>query len=196
MLKQAVRALESDEVICFPTETLYALACNPFSESALCRLYELKQRQHAKPCPLLFSSLEEICKFSDVDETDITTMRILSDGQITFILPLPAIHTLPSGFFKNTLGARVSSHKIALSILRTFGYPLVATSANISGIPGATKASEVPEAIKSGVSVFIEDDTHVTGMCSTVFDIRSHTILREGSFSGTKIFDIINTVMQ
>ena len=194
MLKQAVRALENDEIICFPTETLYALSCNPFSESALRRLYNLKQRQHGKPCPLLFSSLEEIRRFSNVDEIDLMTMRMLLDGQITFIMPLPTIHMLPSGFFKNTLGARVSSHKTALSILHAFGYPLVATSANISGIPGGTKASDVPEAIKKGVSVFIEDDTSVTGTCSTVFDVKSRTILREGSFSDTKIFDIISTV--
>ncbi|UQD54598.1 L-threonylcarbamoyladenylate synthase [Anaplasma phagocytophilum] len=192
MVEEIVNALRNEEIVCFPTETLYALACSAFSERAVAKLYDIKRRLHDKPFSLMLGDIQQVKKFSNMKNTDLRIMEMLSPGPITFILPLHYAQNLPRRFFKDTLGVRIPDHALACNILSRFEFPVVATSANLSGERDALKASDIPEELRMHVSKLWEDDSSVSGMCSTVFDMVSQKILRTGMLPSSKILDAIN----
>ena len=185
-------ALKNGEIVCFPTETLYALACNACSENAVRRLYDIKKRSYNRPLSLLLHNTSQIAEFTHITDTDFKIVEMLSPGPITYVLPLRKIQNLPELFFRNTLGIRIPDHKLAHDILTKVDFPVAATSANISGENATALASEIPTEIRKNVSKFLENDYSVSGVCSTVFDMISRKILREGMISSTKIIDAIN----
>ena len=192
MLKEVVDALKNGEIVCFPTETLYALACDAHNESSVRRLYDIKQRPYDRPLSLMLCDLPQIKKFTHITDADFEVVKMLSPGPITYVLPLRPTQNLPKLFFRNTLGIRIPNHVLAHDILSRVGFPVAATSANISGGKDATIASEVPVEIRKNVSKFLENDCSVSGVCSTVFEMVSRKILREGMISSTEIIDAIN----
>ena len=185
-------ALKDGEIVCFPTETLYALACNAYSESSLRRLYDIKKRSYDRPLSLILRNASQMDEFTYMTGTDSKVVEMLSPGPITYVLPLRKTQNLPKVFFKNTLGVRIPDHKLAHEILTKVDFPVAATSANISGENAAVLASEITMEIRKNVSKFLEDDYSVSGICSTVFDMISRKVLREGMISSTKIIDAIN----
>ncbi|MFV9924077.1 MAG: L-threonylcarbamoyladenylate synthase [Anaplasma ovis] len=192
-MQLVVEALRKEQIVCFPTDTLYALACNALSASAVRRLYEIKRRQYHKPIPILLNSLAMIRKFALLRDEDWNIIERLTPGPVTFVAPLQGTRSLPGEFFRSTVGVRVPDHTMARAILREFGGPVAATSANLSGTPGARRAAEIPQEIRDCVSELVEDDSAVGGMCSTVFDVQSRKILRIGMFSEHKIAGVVRS---
>ncbi|MGN7678955.1 MAG: L-threonylcarbamoyladenylate synthase [Anaplasma sp.] len=180
-------------MVCFPTDTLYALACSALDEEAVERLYELKKRPRSKPIPVLVDDLSKMRKLSSIAEEDWRIVEQLSPGPVTFVVPLCNAESLPKGFFRDTLGVRVPDHKMAHTILREFGAPVAATSANVSGMPGVGKAAEIPQEIRDHVTALIEDDSAVSGVCSTVLDVKTREVLRVGMISEQEIADVLQS---
>ncbi|MDB1135079.1 L-threonylcarbamoyladenylate synthase [Candidatus Anaplasma sp. TIGMIC] len=191
VLEKVVCALRRGELVCFPTETVYALACSALCESAVHRLYEVKQREPEKPFSIMLSDAKQIREFADVRNCDMEIVNVLSPGPVTFILPISSTQNLPRGFFKDTLGVRIPDHALAREVLKRFEYPVVATSANLSGMHSAARASDVPHEIRKSVAEFLEDDSSVNGVCSTVFEVASRKILRNGMLTKQKILNAI-----
>ncbi|MCU7611443.1 L-threonylcarbamoyladenylate synthase [Anaplasma capra] len=192
-IQQVVEALKKEQVVCFPTDTLYALACSAFSTNAVQRLYEIKRRQHHKPIPLLLSSSAMLREFSSLRDEDWAIIERLSSKPVTFVVPLHHTGRLPHRFFNGTVGVRVPNHAKALAILQEFGAPVAATSANLSGMPNARCASDIPQEILDRVSAFIEDDSEVSGTCSTVFDLQSRKVFRPGMLSERRITRVVES---
>ena len=192
-MQRVVEALRKEQIVCFPTDTLYALACSALSASAVQRLYEIKRRQYHKPIPLLLNSLAMIKKFTSLRDEDWDIIERLSPGPVTFVVPLQGTQSLPSEFFRGTVGVRIPDHTMARVILREFGEPVAATSANLSGTPGAKYAVEIPQEIRDCVSELVEDDSAVGGMCSTVFDVQSRKVLRIGMLSKHRIAGVVRS---
>ncbi|ACM49191.1 hypothetical protein U370_01625 [Anaplasma marginale str. Dawn] len=192
-MQRVVEALRKEQIVCFPTDTLYALACSALSANSVQRLYEIKRRQYHKPIPILLNSLAAIRKFASLKDEDWGIIERLSPGPVTFVVPLHDTQSLPGEFFRGTVGVRIPDHAMARTILEEFGGPVAATSANLSGMPGARRAMEIPQEIRDCVSELMEDDSAVGGMCSTVFDVQSRKVLRIGMFSEHKIAGIVRS---
>ncbi|AHX04390.1 L-threonylcarbamoyladenylate synthase [Ehrlichia japonica] len=195
MISQAVQALKNKHLILFPTETVYALAGDAYSIEAIQKIYKIKGRSHNKPLSLLLGNIDKIKQFSILTKHATQIIQELSPGPVTFVLPIHNYNKLPRQFFNNTIGIRVPDHSIALEILNNFDNPIVGTSVNISGQPSVTALHQVQETIKQHISVIIEDDNLVKGIESTVIDLTSHKILREGAVSKKKIQDIIQNIV-
>ncbi|MGN7661544.1 MAG: L-threonylcarbamoyladenylate synthase [Anaplasma sp.] len=192
-MQQVVNALKNGQMVCFPTDTLYALACSALDTEAIERLYALKRRPRSKPIPVLVDDLTKIRKLSFMTEEDWRIVAQLSPGPVTFVVPLRNDESLPKEFFRNTLGVRVPNHEMARTILREFGAPVAATSANVSGMPGVGRAAEIPQEIRDHVTALIEDDSAVGGVCSTVLDVVTREVLRIGMISEQKIADVLQS---
>lgn len=196
MLDKVVDALNRNEIVCFPTETVYALACNARSEEALSRLYKIKKRDIAKPFSILCRDLVQVAALVELTDFDLKVLTMLTPGPVTFVLPMRPKQNLPSSFFRDSLGVRIPDHKLASAVLGAVSYPLAATSANISGISDAVRAVCVPEEIRECVSEFWDDDSSVGGVCSTVFDLAKRSVLRAGMLQEQEIFNTIKTVQR
>ena len=140
-LNRAVAVLNNGGVVAFPTETYYGLAVDPLNPLALNHLFALKQRDIAKPILTLVDDRESLTAL--VHEVPIVYSQLMAKfwpGPLTLIfkarLNLPSLLTAGT----STVGVRQSSHPFARQLLRAFGRPITATSANISGCDAAVDA--------------------------------------------------------
>lgn len=159
-LKRAVMLLKGGGVVAFPTETYYGLAVDPYNPLALNHLFSLKQRDTAKPILTLADNRESLLLLAqEIPVLYEPLMRRFWPGPLTLIfqarLNLPALLTANT----STIGVRQSSHPFARQLLRAFGGPLTATSANISGEAAATDAYQVKSQFGSRIDMIFDGGT-------------------------------------
>lgn len=185
MVSKIINAIQNNLLVCFPTETVYALACNALDNESIGKIYQIKKRSQNKPLSIFVSDIYNLTKIAKVKERYIDLINHFSPGPITYILPLKNNNILPNKFFKDSIGIRIPEHPIAISILNKLKVPIVATSINISGKKSVCKADDIPQSIKQHLSVVIEDDELVSGIESTIIDLTEDKIkvLREGAIS-------------
>ncbi|WP_223158786.1 L-threonylcarbamoyladenylate synthase [Wolbachia endosymbiont of Pentalonia nigronervosa] len=178
-----INAIRNNLLVCFPTETLYALACNALSSEAIQKIYQIKKRPKNKPLSIFVNDVTVLKKIAMVKEKYVDLVNYFSPGPVTYVLPLRNNNMLPSEFFKTSVGIRIPNHPIAVSILNKLEMPIIATSMNISGERSVCRANDIPQSIKQHLSCIIEDDKLVSGIESTIVDLTTDEIkvLREGS---------------
>ncbi|GAT75138.1 Sua5/YciO/YrdC/YwlC family protein [Ehrlichia ruminantium] len=194
MISKAVEALKNKQLICFPTETVYALAGDAYSIEVIHKIYKIKNRPYNKPVSLLLSNIDQIKQFSNLTEHTTYIIQQLSPGPITFILPIHNYGKLPQQFFYNKIGIRIPNHPIALAILNNFDHPITATSVNISGQQDATSVDQISDNIKKNISFIIDNNRLVHGTASTVIDLTSYQILRKGAVTKQTIQEILKKI--
>ena len=145
-LYEAARRLAEGGIAIYPTETFYAIGCRADRADSVSRIFAAKRRPSGKPLPLIAGSatmaLEAVLPGSKVCE-DIPLLARFWPGPLTLLLPcspvLPHVVTAGTGM----AAIRVSSHPAARKLALHCGFPLVSTSANISGRPPARTAAEL-----------------------------------------------------
>ncbi len=183
MVSKIINAIQNNLLVCFPTETVYALACNALNNESIGKIYQIKKRSQNKPLSIFVSDICSLMRIAKLEKKYIGLVNHFSPGPITYILPLKNNNILPNEFFKDSIGIRIPEHPIAISILNKLKVPIVATSINISGKKSVCKADDIPQSIKQHLSVVIEDDELVSGIESTIIDLTEDKIkvLREGA---------------
>ncbi|MBV2145518.1 L-threonylcarbamoyladenylate synthase [Wolbachia endosymbiont of Listronotus oregonensis] len=183
MVSKIINAIQNNLLVCFPTETVYALACNALNNESIGKIYQIKKRSQNKPLSIFVSDICSLMRIAKLEKKYIGLVNHFSPGPITYILPLKNNNILPNEFFKDSIGIRIPEHPIAISILNKLKVPIVATSINISGEKSVCKADDIPQSIKQHLSAVIEDDELVSGIESTIIDLTEDKIkvLREGA---------------
>jgi tRNA threonylcarbamoyl adenosine modification protein (Sua5/YciO/YrdC/YwlC family) len=176
MISEIINAIQNNLLVCFPTETVYALACSALDSGAIKKIYQVKKRSQNKPLSILVNDIYSLTKIAELEEKYISLVNHFSPGPITYILPLKSNNILSNEFFKGSIGVRIPNHPTAISILNELKAPIVATSINISGEKSVYKASDILQSIKQHLSAVIEDDKLVSGIESTVIDLTGDKI--------------------
>jgi L-threonylcarbamoyladenylate synthase len=140
----AVDHLRQGRIVAFPTETYYGLAVDPENDQAVAALYRLKNRPKDKPLLLLVEKRAQLDQLvTSIPDQYLPLMENFWPGPLTLIFAakksLNSMITAGTG----TVGVRISPDSTALSLLQSFGRPLTATSANISGKKPSSTAAEV-----------------------------------------------------
>jgi L-threonylcarbamoyladenylate synthase len=183
-LHDAVAALRAGELVVYPTETFYGIGADPFSPSALAKLFAVKGRDSQKPIALIASDPQMAFEIA----TEVPTIarqlaRAFWPGPLTIVLPVrddfPPGLVGPSG----GVGIRVSSHPIACALSKGLRHPVTATSANLSGDEPASTLGETRKSLGDKVKVFVEGGTLTSSAPSTVIvcDARGFRIIRAGA---------------
>ncbi|MBU1131267.1 threonylcarbamoyl-AMP synthase [Patescibacteria group bacterium] len=158
----AVRILKNGGVIVYPTETAYGLGADFFNPRAIKKVYRIKGRNFKKPLSVIVSSFVMAKRIVKFNQKSLQLARKYWPGALTLILNVEfriSNQNRISNFeIKNskleiinykTLGLRVSSNKLAMAIVRKFGRPITATSANISGRGECYSAAEIINQFKN-----------------------------------------------
>lgn len=143
-LRQACLALQDDGVIAYPTEAIFGVGCDPWSEEAIIKLLALKRRPIEKGLILIASDFNQLQDFIQPLSADILG-RIMASwpGPNTWLLPVSsAVSPLLTGG-RDKLAVRVTAHPLAAELCRRFGGPLVSSSANITGLRPAKNVHQV-----------------------------------------------------
>lgn len=182
--------LVGDGVAVIPTDTVYGLACNPESGSALRRVYELKQRPPAKPSAVMFFALEPALKsLTELGSCMRAALGALLPGPVTLLLPNPdgrfPLACDPTGTNSGLLGLRVPVFDGPLAALAAVSVPAAQSSANLSGGPDPRRRGDMPIELREGVDLVL-DGGELPGTASTVIDLSKYEqngswqIVREG----------------
>jgi L-threonylcarbamoyladenylate synthase len=185
-LWRAAFILKSGGVIAFPTETYYGLAVDPLQHQALERLFRIKRRARNLPILVLVSGREQIHLLAS--ELPTIYRRLIDcfwPGPLTLVCPaLPALPPRLTGD-TGTIGLRQSPDETANRLIATFGGPITATSANISGAAAAVTAEEVARIFGAEVDLILDGGTAPGGSGSTLVGVRGESLycLREGKIA-------------
>tara|TARA_B100000131_G_C18110115_1_gene609318 strand:+ start:482 stop:1069 length:588 start_codon:yes stop_codon:yes gene_type:complete len=179
-LNDAIKAISEASIIGIPTETVYGLGVDPYSEQAVKNLFSIKERDNSKPVSLLVPSYTYIHKLNII--TDIPeVVDLYWPGPLTIVVETREEFADGIGTKSpNSIGIRVPDNELTLELLKKTG-PLAVTSANLTGQKEAKDHQQAEEIFKDGVKHYIEGEA-VHGDGSTVVDLRVQggAILREG----------------
>ena len=156
---EAAERLRKGEVALVPTETVVGLMA---SEKGLRRVQEIKRRDPNKPLQLLCRSAEEAFGLAeDVPPLARKLAELHWPGALTLVLDRPG---------GGTIGVRVPDHPVVQELLRAYGGPLYATSANRSGEPAPSSLDEVDPRVIEETDLVVEGEPG-EGTASAVVDL-------------------------
>lgn len=171
-LKDSARILKHGGIVVFPTETVYGIGANIWDETAVKRLYEVKQRPFDKPISLLVSSIDMINEVAkDITELEYALMKEFFPGPFTIILKKKDI--VPNIVTANldTVGIRLPANEIALRLIKYAEIPIATTSSNISWKPSVTNLGDVMSEFEGKVDCFINGGPSEIGVASTIVQV-------------------------
>ena len=184
-LNEIKEILDNDGVIIFPTDTVYGIACNCFSEKAIKKVFDIKKRPENKPINDLSNNLDKIKLVSkNISEKEEFLINKYMPGALTIILDKneKVSDILTAGL--DTIGVRIPKNNISLRILENVSYPLATTSANISGDSAGIKISDFLKEFDGVVDAIIDGGETDLKVASTIVRVESDNklkIIREGT---------------
>ena len=189
-IKKAKNYLNKNCCIGVPTETVYGLAANAYTDLAVKKIFKLKKRPKNNPLIVHYydiASLERDCLIND---NFIKLYKKFSPGPITYVLKLKK-DTKISKYVNNNqknLAVRFPKHPLFKSLLKQLDYPLAAPSANIATKVSAVKKNDVIEEFGNKIKYVLDGGVCEIGIESTIINlIGKPTILRLGGLDISKI---------
>ena len=152
-IKKAKNYLNKNDCVAVPTETVYGLAGNAYSNIAVNKIFNLKKRPKNNPLIVHYSDINKLKDDCHINDNFIKLYNKFSPGPITFILKLKKGSKI-SKFVTNkqtSLAVRFPKHPLFRKLLKVLNYPLAAPSANISTRLSYVKASDVVEEFGSKI---------------------------------------------
>ena len=197
-IKLAKQVLDNDGIIAIPTETVYGLAGNAFSEKAVEKIFSLKQRPHFNPLIVHIKSADFISDVAlDVPHPAFLLAKAFWPGPLTLLLNKnPTIpHIVTAG--KSTVAVRVPNHPLTLNLLEQLDFPLAAPSANPFGSISPTSATHVFNYFKDDLEVILDGGDCNCGVESTIigFENNKPVLYRHGAISIEDIEKVVGQVI-
>ncbi|MBR6506417.1 MAG: threonylcarbamoyl-AMP synthase [Clostridia bacterium] len=185
--------LTAGGIAVFPTETVYGVGANVFDKKAIDRLYTAKCRPKEKALLCHLYSVEQAGEIGYLDDTAKALIKAFTPGPLTVIVKKkPCIgDNVTSGM--DTVGLRFPSNNVFLALAKKCGFPIAATSANISGEASPAEAESVMRSLGDRVDAIIDSGLTSVGVPSTIISLTESkpVILRQGAVTETMIKEVI-----
>lgn len=194
----AAKILQQDEVVAFPTETVYGLGANATSDTAVEKIFEAKGRPSDNPLIVHISNKEQLEGL--VEEIPVDASKLIDaywPGPLTIIFKNKEnvfSERVTAGL--DTVGIRMPDHPVALSIIEASGLPIAAPSANRSGKPSPTTAQHVIDDLEGRIAGVVDGGETGVGVESTVVDCTGEipVILRPGGITKEQLEEVVGKV--
>ncbi len=149
IIGEAIAVLNSGGVVVYPTDTIYGLGANALDPKAIEKIFKIKKRSLSKPLPIIVKNMIWVNELAHVTSKKEAILKKAWPGKVTAILPKKNI--VPDIITARTrgIGIRIPDYIFVDKLLGRFGYPLTATSANISGIEGTGDIHKIIETFQS-----------------------------------------------
>ena len=194
----AARCLRDGGLVAFPTETVYGLGADATNAAAIARLYQAKGRPAFNPLIAHVSDLKAAERIANLNAQAITLAEAFWPGPLTLVLPKTRdcnVADLATAGL-DTIAIRVPAHAIAREILRAFGGPVVAPSANLSGHVSPTTAAHVHSDLAGLIDLIVDGGAVAVGVESTIvgcFD--TPMLLRPGGLPRAEIERVLGRAL-
>ena len=205
-------SLGRNELVVFPTDTVYGIASDAFSGEGVRALLAAKGRGPQSPPPVLIGTVQTMQALAeDVPDVANRLAATFWPGALTMILKSQSSLTWDLGETKGTVALRMPDHKIALALLQETG-PLAVSSANLTGQPAATTCQQAEQYLGESVAVYLDGGNSPKGEASTIIDLTDVVdsydsdgkitttgkikIVRRGALSAEKIRSIAGDLLE
>ena len=193
-IKKAKKYLDNDDCIAVPTETVYGLAGNAYSNKAVKKIFKLKKRPSNNPLIIHYYNMNELKKDCNINDNFKKLYKRFSPWPITYVLSVKKNSKI-SKFATNkqkSLAVRFPKHSLFRKLLKNLDYPLAAPSANISTKLSSVQASDVKEEFGSKIKYVLNGGKCDIGVESTIINLTNKpTLLRFGGLEISKIEKIL-----
>lgn len=193
-LERALAALHADQLVAFPTETVYGLGAAAESLDALTRLFAAKGRPTTHPVIVHGADATVLERYGHGFPPSAEVLAsAFWPGPLTLVVPRSSrVPDAVSGG-QDTVGVRVPDHPLALALLGAFGSGVAAPSANRFGRVSPTSADAVRAELADAVEVVLDGGAPAIGIESTVLDLTSQspTVLRPGAVSAGDLESVL-----
>ena len=197
-IEKAKALLVEGELVAIPTETVYGLAGNALNESALLKIFSVKNRPHFDPLIVHVHSLEQAKDYVSYISPDLTKLaQRFWPGPLTLLMEKqPIIPDLATSGL-DTVGIRCPKHPLTLELLKQLPFPLAAPSANPFGYVSPTTAQHVNDQLGDKISYILDGGACQVGLESTIlgFEDDKPIIYRMGGLSQEAIEAEIGSVI-
>ena len=192
-IARAVELLQKGETVALPTETVYGLAADALSPIAVAKIFEAKERPYFDPLIVHLPDGAWLNRIAQIRGEDRQLIGKLVDrfwpGPFTIVLPRKSIipEIVTAGL--DTVAVRISAHPIFSEIIRAFGGPLAAPSANRFGRVSPTAAQHVLDELDGRIPLIVEAGSATHGIESTIVAVHDGNIdvLRRGPISAEQL---------
>lgn len=196
-IKIVKKALENQEIVVIPTETVYGLAGNALDSTTVKKIFELKKRPSFNPLIVHIKSMEYMSKIAkDIPSNAMKLAEKFWPGPLTLILPKKECipNEVTSG--KNTVAVRIPNHSITLELLNQLSFPLAAPSANPFGSISPTKTIHVANYFEHEKGFILDGGDCEKGIESTIvaFEGEKVIILRRGAIATDDIKKVVGEI--
>ena len=193
-IKKAKKYLDKNDCIAVPTETVYGLAGNAYSDIAVKKIFKLKKRPVNNPLIVHYFDINQLKEDCHINDNFIKLYNRFSPGPITFVLKLKNESKI-SKFATNKqkcLAVRFPKHALFRKLLKNLNYPLAAPSANMSTKLSSVQTSDVIEEFGSKVKYVLDGGKCQIGVESTIINLTNKpTILRFGGLDISEIKKVL-----
>jgi len=200
-IRAAAQVIRSQDLVAFPTETVYGLGASALSSEAVSKIYKAKGRPSDNPLIVHVSSINLLKTFIPPDWSFPASYQALIErfwpGPLTLLVPTtsPAQSSCPISNLVTcglpTVAVRMPAHPISRALIAESGVPIAAPSANLSGRPSPTTAQHVERDIKTKIPMILDGGACQVGVESTVVDgLNADGRLRVLRLGGLSVEDI------
>lgn len=194
VISYCTSAIQRGELVAIPTDTLYCLVADPFNLAAAGKVFAAKNRAWDRSLPLIVESIDQA---EELAQNLPSQFYLLAHrywpGQVSIIVEAAA--SVPLKVTGNTgrLSVRQPASAVPSKLLARFGMPLIATSANVSGHPTCTTASEVLATLGSQLSLILDGPISGDGSSATTVDLTGSKwrLIREGAVSEEELKEFL-----
>ena len=198
-IKKSKYYLDKNECVAIPTETVYGLAGNAYSNKATSKIFRLKKRHKKNPLIVHYSNFETLKKDCYINNHFYKLYKKFCPGPITFVLKLKKDSKISKNVTNNkkTLAVRFPSHPLTKKLLKLLNYPLAAPSANISTKISPVSKEDVIEEFGNKIKFILNGGRCKIGLKSTIISLVGRPkILRLGGIEKSRINYIFKRNLQ
>lgn len=188
--------LEAHQVVVIPTETVYGLAANAFSDTAIQKIYDIKNRPSTNPLIVHMASKDQLFQVAkNIPEAALVLAKSFWPGPLTLVLEKKETIPFKITAGKDTVGVRVPNHPLTLRLLNKLAFPLVAPSANRSNHISPTTSGHVRASLGVKTPFILEGGRCKKGIESTIvgFENGQPVLYRLGAIDVAAIEEVLGT---
>ena len=193
-IKKAKYLLNKNHCVAIPTETVYGLAANAYSNKATLRIFKLKKRPKTNPLIVHYSKIQDLERDCEINNNFKKLYSKFCPGPLTFVLKLKRKSKISRNVTngKRTLAVRFPKNLITKNLLSSLDYPLAAPSANIYTQLSPISKKDVKEEFGKKIKFILDGGSSEIGLESTIISlVNNPKILRLGSIDVKKISKIL-----
>jgi len=198
-IDKAAALLNQEQLVAIPTETVYGLAANAFSEAAVLKIFEAKNRPAFDPLIVHTASIEQFSQIAtNIPDQAYQLAEAFMPGPLTLILPRATDVPLLVTSGNDSVGVRIPNHPLTLNLLKNLDFPLAAPSANPFGYVSPTTAQHVNQQLSDKIPYILDGGPCQVGIESTIIGFASGEpeILRLGGLALEEIENVLGKTIQ